>query len=362
MSIEVMSAVWNRYPVGGGQLLVALALADEANVHGCNVFPSVARIAARAKLQARSVQRIMGQMVASGWLQVVHVSSGRRGDTNHYRISPEWLAGGECIAPAADVVRATLPKSPKAPTKGAKAAPFADGFDAQHMPATGDILSPVPPVDNPVQNPPTGDILSPVRVTPRCLTGDLGVTQPGITPIPNTKTPLPPKGGQTDSNSQNRQTGTTPPQHPAAIASAHAPGTHPGFESFKAAYPRWRSEGLARREWNSLKPSPEMQRTLLAALAEQARCDEWQREAGRFIPKPSVWLARECWADDVQSRTTAPPHQSATPLPAPVVLSPKQMAANRKRAGELLAQTRAALAARELQGVGPARELRGASA
>lgn len=331
MSIEVMSAVWNRYPVGGGQLLVALALADEANVHGCNVFPSVARIASRAKLQARSVQRIMGQMVASGWLQVVHVSSGRRGDTNHYRISPEWLAGGECIAPAADVVRATLPKSPKA-----------RGFDAQHMPSTGDILSPVPPVDNPVQNPPTGDILSPVRVTSRCLTGDLGVTQPGITPIPNTKTPLPPKGGQTDSNSQNRQTGTTPPQHPA--------NTWPGFDAFKAAFPRWRAEALARREWNSLKPSPELQRTLLAALAMQARCDEWHREAGRYIPKPSVWLARECWADQVE--TTPPVQHAPAPLPAPVVLSPEQMAANRHRAGELLAQTRAAIAARELQGAG----------
>ena len=337
MSIEVMSAVWNRYPVGGGQLLVALALADEANVHGCNVFPSVARIASRAKLQTRSVQRIMGQMVASGWLQVVHVSSGRRGDTNRYRISPEWLAGGDCLPPAAEVVRATLPKtpkSPKGPPKGAKAAPFADGIDAQHGPATGDILSPVPPVDNPAQNQPTGDILSPVRVTSRCLTGDLGVTQPGITQIPNTNTPLPPNGGQTLKNSA--------PQMPGS--------THPGFDAFKAAFPRWRAEALARRVWNAKQPSPEMQRQILAALAVQAQCDEWQREDGRYIPKPSVWLSRECWADQLQS-TGITPHQSATPLPERVVLSPEQMAANRRRAGELLAKTRAALAARELQGV-----------
>jgi len=350
MSIEVMSAVWNRYPTGGGQLLVALALADEANVHGCNVFPSVARIAARVKLQTRSVQRIMTGMVASGWLQVVHVSTGRRGDTNHYRISPEWLAGGDCTPPAAQVVRATLPKGPNpngksGPKNGANSAPFIDSTAELDRPATGDILSPVPPVDKSVENPPTGDILSPVRVTPRCLTGDTQVTQPGITPIPNTNTPLPPKGGQTVKNSSNHPTGTTPPPQPAAGAHASA---SPGFDAFKAAFPRWRSEGLARREWNSLKPSPELQATILTALAAQSQWDEWQREGGRYIPKPSVWLARECWADQVEP--IGPVHQAATPLPPPVALSPEQMAANRKRAGELLATTRAALAQRELQG------------
>lgn len=163
MSIEVMSQVMLRYPAGGGERLVALALADNASSDGQRIFPTVEGIAHRAFLSTRSVQRHLRSMVASGWLILVRANSGRRGDTNHYRISPEWLAGGECVPQKATIRRQPAPK-PKS--------------------QTGVILSPVKSVDN---SPQGGD----GRVTPEVLTGDTGVTQT-IKNHQNTNTPLTP--------------------------------------------------------------------------------------------------------------------------------------------------------------------------
>lgn len=149
MSIEVMSHVTQRYPGGGGELLVALALADNAAPDGQRIYPSIDDLAKRARLDRRTVQRHIRKMVTSGWLILVSANSGRRGDTNRYRISPEWLAGGECVPPAA-VVRREPERKPKA--------------------LTGDILSPVKSVDN---SPPEHG----GRVTLECLTGDTHATQ-----------------------------------------------------------------------------------------------------------------------------------------------------------------------------------------
>ena len=149
VSIEVMSHVTQRYPGGGGELLVALALADNAAPDGQRIYPSIDDLAKRARLDRRTVQRHIRKMVTCGWLILVSATSGRRGDTNRYRISPEWLAGGECVAPAA-MVRREPERKPK--------------------PLTGDILSPLESVDN---SPPEHD----GRVTLECLTGDTHATQ-----------------------------------------------------------------------------------------------------------------------------------------------------------------------------------------
>ena len=163
MSIEVMSQVMLRYPAGGGERLVALALADNASSDGQRIFPTVEGIARRAFLSTRSVQRHLRNMVASGWLILVRANSGRQGDTNHYRISPEWLAGGECVPPK------SVPRRQPAP---------------KEKDSTGDLVSPVKSVDN---SPADSD----GRVTPEVLTGDTSVTQT-VSNHQNTNTPLTP--------------------------------------------------------------------------------------------------------------------------------------------------------------------------
>ena len=45
------------------------------------------------------------------------------------------------------------------------------------------------------------------------------------------------------------------------------------------------------------------QKTLLAALAEQCKNENWRKEGGRFIPRAADWLSDHRWEE--------------TPLPAP---------------------------------------------
>lgn len=98
MSIKIMSAVFERYPNGGGEMLLALALADHADEDGNNIFPSVKQLAAKTRQSERTVQYQLRRMEESGWLLRVGYGDGGRSQTTEYRISPLWLKGAE-IAP-----------------------------------------------------------------------------------------------------------------------------------------------------------------------------------------------------------------------------------------------------------------------
>ena len=52
MSVKVMTAVFERYPVGGGEMLLALALADHASDDGTRVYPSVKALAEKTRQAA----------------------------------------------------------------------------------------------------------------------------------------------------------------------------------------------------------------------------------------------------------------------------------------------------------------------
>src|SRR4051812_48871918 len=101
----VTGIILDHYPNGGGERLVAIAPGGKAPRDGTNIYPSIDEVADRTKLSRRAVQGHIAKMVAVGWLVLVRKSTGRRGDTNEYRISPEWLAGGDCIAPTEPVLR-----------------------------------------------------------------------------------------------------------------------------------------------------------------------------------------------------------------------------------------------------------------
>lgn len=90
-----MTMVFDRYPEGGNERLLALAMADHARDDGSRIWPSVSELARKTLQSERTVQRQIANMVARGWLQVVRRASGRPGDTNEYRINPVWIDGGE---------------------------------------------------------------------------------------------------------------------------------------------------------------------------------------------------------------------------------------------------------------------------
>jgi hypothetical protein len=93
MSVEVMSMVFKRYPAGGGERLLALALADHAHDDGSRIFPSVALLAQKTVQSDRTVQYQLRKMERMGWLIRVSDSSGGRGNTTEYCINPEWIKG-----------------------------------------------------------------------------------------------------------------------------------------------------------------------------------------------------------------------------------------------------------------------------
>lgn len=93
-----MSQVFDRYPAGGGEMLLALALADHADDDGTRVYPSVARLAKKTRQSERTVQYQLRKMQKDGWLVLVADENGGRGKAREYRINSDWLKGAN-IAP-----------------------------------------------------------------------------------------------------------------------------------------------------------------------------------------------------------------------------------------------------------------------
>lgn len=93
MSVKVMNAVFDRYPGGGGEFVLALALADNAHDDGTHIFPGVAYLAKKCRQSERSIQRLLKKLQDDGWLLPVKLSRGGPGTHSEYRISPKWLHG-----------------------------------------------------------------------------------------------------------------------------------------------------------------------------------------------------------------------------------------------------------------------------
>lgn len=98
MSVRIMSAVFDRYPNGGSEMLLALALADHASDDGTRVYPSVQALADKTRQSVRTVQYQIRRMQDIGWLLLVNEGNGGRSLNNEYRISGDWLKGAN-IAP-----------------------------------------------------------------------------------------------------------------------------------------------------------------------------------------------------------------------------------------------------------------------
>lgn len=126
MSVKVMNAVFERYPEGGGEMILALALADHSHDDGTHIYPSVDKLAAKTRQSPRAVQYQLRRMQQSGWLILVSESKGGRGNTREYRINSDWINGAE-LAPISSC------------SKGAKNAPSGKGANDDVKGATGDI-------------------------------------------------------------------------------------------------------------------------------------------------------------------------------------------------------------------------------
>jgi len=86
VSVKVMALVWDHYPEGGGEMLVALKVADHADHNGERIWPGIASLAAQTRQSERSVQRHLRAMTERGWLELVRAGGSGPGTTAHYRI------------------------------------------------------------------------------------------------------------------------------------------------------------------------------------------------------------------------------------------------------------------------------------
>ena len=98
MSIKLMSMVWDRYSATGGELLLALALADYAHDNGTSVYAGVETLAQKTRQSVRTVQYQLRRMQEEGWLLKVGKGDGGRSRHVTYHINPKWIKGAE-VAP-----------------------------------------------------------------------------------------------------------------------------------------------------------------------------------------------------------------------------------------------------------------------
>lgn len=73
------------------------------------------------------------------------------------------------------------------------------------------------------------------------------------------------------------------------------------FETFWEAYPKKRSKGDAMKAWLKIKPSADLLATMLSAIDNAKKSNEWLKSGGEFIPYPASWLRADGWKDEYTS-------------------------------------------------------------
>lgn len=80
-------------------------------------------------------------------------------------------------------------------------------------------------------------------------------------------------------------------------AGEEKPHADDGFAAFWAAWPKKVARQDAERAWGKLRPSPELQAVILAAVARWRQTEQWAVRG--VIPNPATWLNGKRWNDEV---------------------------------------------------------------
>ena len=102
-----MSLVFERFPYGGNERVLALALADYAHDDGTHIFPGHENLAKKSLISERTVVRLLQKFVRIGWLIKVSNGNSIRGIANNYRISPDWIKGDNLSPESIDAIGVT---------------------------------------------------------------------------------------------------------------------------------------------------------------------------------------------------------------------------------------------------------------
>lgn len=347
MSGKLVGMVFDHYPNGGSELLLAVKLADNADDFGHNIYPSVATLARQTRQSVRTVQNQLRRMQDMGWLLLVRHSAGGRGLARVYNINPAFVRAYDSRIPPAErgtwapnePGSGTDPNVPQAARqKGANLAPFAEGEESDAKGATRDApFHPKTRASSVRQHPPQkganpAPFVETERVQPGAQKGATAVARKGATaaaPEPSLtvieqRTPLTPLPGESECDQD--------------------------FHRFIEAFPQARRQRLVdtRSAFDAVVGQGEATPAQIAeAATRQAKAQgaDWLPGNGRcFAPTPLRWLREKRW-QDMALAPVAPavtPRPEATPVRASD-LTAEQRATNKARAMALAQATRDAV-------------------
>lgn len=89
----MMTLVFERFPYGGNERVLALALADHAHDDGSHIYPGNELLAKKCLISERTVMRLINKFMAIGWLIKITQGNIGRGISNEYIINPDWIKG-----------------------------------------------------------------------------------------------------------------------------------------------------------------------------------------------------------------------------------------------------------------------------
>ena len=97
---------------------------------------------------------------------------------------------------------------------------------------------------------------------------------------------------------------------------AAAAVTVKGFDEFWELYPRKEARKKAEKAFASLRPDPDLQARMIAAVDGQMRTPQWQRDAGYYIPHAATWISGRRWEDAAQPTSATVRAVAEDPLAA----------------------------------------------
>jgi hypothetical protein len=73
------------------------------------------------------------------------------------------------------------------------------------------------------------------------------------------------------------------------------------FDEFWEVYPKKKGKQNAQKAWKKQKAARPPIDAIIAKVRELAKCEQWTKERGQFIPNPATWLNSGGWDDEVEA-------------------------------------------------------------
>lgn len=260
MSIEIMTAVWDRSTAYGGDLLILLAIANYADING-RAYPSIRTLSQRGRMTERNAQYCIQKLEALGELKVDR-NAGPHG-THIFQVvlGGEKFSGGEKISGVQSFRHQRKSKRNNDLDK-----PIGEKFSGvQSFQGEAHFTGGVKPIS----------------------------PEPSLDPSVLKNTPPTP--------SQGEPTQEVSPKRRRRIKISRERPTHApdAYDAFYAAYPKHKNPDDAIKAWDERRPDESLQALILKNVTARARDDpDWLKDAGKFIPYPATYLRNSRWKDE----------------------------------------------------------------